>query len=116
LGYVREERRKRTRIEIGNDVWIGQNAIILSGVNKIGDGAVIGAGSIVTKDVPDFAIVAGNPAKVIRCRFDEAVIRKLKEERWWDRDIEELKDNIDDFCRPIEMAKNTGCREGSNRV
>jgi len=115
FGYVPEETRKRTRVEIGNDVWIGQNAIILSGVNRIGDGAVIGAGSIVTRNVPDFAVVAGNPAKIIKYRFDETTIRRLKKERWWDKDIEELKDNIDEFCRPVETAKNAGHSGRSDR-
>ena len=69
--------------EIGSDVWIGRGVIILSG-RKIGDGAVIGAGSVVTKDVPDFAIVAGNPAKILKYRFDKSVILELQKIAWWD--------------------------------
>ena len=107
FGHVAENtvERARTRVEIGNDVWIGQNAIILARVNRIGDGAVIGAGSVVTKNVPDFAVVAGNPAKIIKYRFSQATICKLKKERWWDKDIEELKANIDEFCHPVEMTE-----------
>lgn len=74
---------KTKRINVGNDVWIGIGAIIKSGV-IIGDGAVIGAGAVVTKDVRPYEIVAGNPAKHIRFRFDEEIINELLELRWWD--------------------------------
>lgn len=69
-------------VEIGNDVWIGTRAMILDGV-KISDGAVIGAGAVVTKDVPPYAIVGGVPAKIIGYRFDESEIKKLLIEKWW---------------------------------
>ena len=69
-------------VTIGNNVWIGDNIIILSGVT-IGDGAVIGAGSIVTKDVPPFSIAVGNPAKVIKKRFSDNIIKQLLEIQWW---------------------------------
>ncbi|MFH1717493.1 MAG: CatB-related O-acetyltransferase [Planctomycetota bacterium] len=103
FGYVQKEERLVGSIEIGNDVWIGRNAIILSGTGRIGDGAVIGAGSVVTKEVPDFAVVAGSPARIIRYRFSEATVEKLKRERWWDKDIAVLKENIDQFVRPLEQ-------------
>jgi acetyltransferase-like isoleucine patch superfamily enzyme len=67
---------------IGNDVWIGQNTILRNGIT-IGDGAVIAAGAVVTKDVPPYAIMGGNPAKVIRYRFDEQLREKLLASRWW---------------------------------
>lgn len=70
------------KIEIGNDVWIGIHAIILDGV-KIGDGAVIGAGSVVTKDVPPYAVVGGVPAKLIKYRFDEERRKELLNSSWW---------------------------------
>ena len=69
--------------KIGNDVWIGANAVILPGV-AIGDGAVIAAYSIVTKNVPDYAIVAGNPAQIKKFRFKDETINKLKKSKWWD--------------------------------
>lgn len=69
-------------IEIGNDVWIGYNATIMRGV-KVGDGAIIAAGSIVTKDVEPYTIVAGVPAKVIRHRFKEEYVEKLVNLKWW---------------------------------
>ena len=71
-----------TPTTIGHDVWIGHGAMILSGVT-IGDGAVIGAGTVVTRDVPPYAIVVGNPGRVIRHRFDEALIARLQEAQWW---------------------------------
>jgi virginiamycin A acetyltransferase len=80
-------------VVVGNDVWIGINALILSGVH-IGDGAIIGANSVVTKDVEPYAIVAGNPAKVIRKRFDQETIDSLERIKWWDWDIQKIKANI----------------------
>ena len=74
---------------IGNDVWIGQNAVILPGVH-IGDGAIIGANSVVGHDVPPYTIVAGNPARVLRKRFDDELIELLERFRWWDRPIDEI--------------------------
>lgn len=74
---------------IGNDVWIGQNAVILPGV-RIGDGAIIGASSVVGSDVPPYTIVAGNPARTLRERFDEELTALLLELRWWDKSVEEI--------------------------
>lgn len=85
------------KLEIGNDVWIGQYAIILPSCHRIGDGAVIGAGAIVTKDVPDYAIVAGNPAKVLKFRFDNETISLLKEIQWWNWEYNDIIANIDSF-------------------
>ena len=76
---------------IGNDVWIGSEAIIMPGV-KVGDGAIIGTRALVTKDVEPYAIVGGNPAKVIRKRFADREIALLLEMRWWDWSDERLKD------------------------
>ena len=78
---------------IGNDVWIGQNAVILPGVN-IGDGAIIGANSVVGSDIAPYTIVAGNPAKVIRKRFDEELIDLMLRFKWWDKSIEEINSLI----------------------
>jgi chloramphenicol O-acetyltransferase type B len=91
--------------KIGNDVWIGFRATVLSGVT-IGDGAVIGAGAVVVADVPPYAIVAGNPARVVRYRFSSSNIEKLLALRWWDWDIDRIKiitpllcsTNIEKFC------------------
>jgi len=78
---------------IGNDVWIGHEALIMPAVS-IGDGAIIGSRSVVTKNVPPYSIVAGNPAKVIRYRFDDKTIATLLEIKWWDWPIEKINQNI----------------------
>lgn len=74
---------------IGNDVWIAHGAIVKAGV-KIGDGVVIGSGSVVTKDIPPYAIVAGVPAKIIRYRFSDEMINNILESRWWELKDDEL--------------------------
>ncbi len=78
---------------VGHDVWIGQNAVILPGVH-IGDGAIIGADSVVGSSVPPYTIAAGNPAREIRRRFDDGLIRLLLEFRWWDKSIDEINSLI----------------------
>ena len=80
-------------ITIGNDVWIGCEAVILSGVT-IGDGAIIGARAVVTRDIPPYTIAAGVPAKPIRRRFDVETIARLEELRWWDWEEEKIRQNI----------------------
>lgn len=82
---------------IGNDVWIGSHVTILSGVT-IGDGAVVGAFSVVAKNVPPYAIVAGNPARVIRYRFDEKTIAQLLQLQWWNWPIEKIRKNVHLLC------------------
>ncbi|MEY8673893.1 CatB-related O-acetyltransferase [Francisella philomiragia] len=77
-------------INIGNDVWIGANVLVVDGVN-IGSGAIIAAGSVVTKDVPPYAVVGGVPAKVIKFRFEKDEVEKLLKVKWWDMDIEYFK-------------------------
>ena len=81
---------------IENDVWIGSNVIILEG-NTIHNGAVVAAGSVVTKDVPAYAIVAGNPARVIRYRFEKEIINALLNIQWWDHDMDWINENISLF-------------------
>ena len=80
-------------IVIGNDVWIGFEAVILAGV-KIGDGAIIGARAVVTKDVPPYSIVGGIPAKVIRKRYTEDIIEQLLSLKWWNWTKEKIKRNL----------------------
>ena len=80
-------------ITLGNDVWVGFEAVILSGVT-IGDGAIIGARAVVTKDVEPYTIVGGVPARVIRRRFDDETIEKLLRFRWWDKDRDFIKSHI----------------------
>lgn len=90
------------RVTVGSDVWIGRNAIVLPGVN-IGDGAVVGAGAVVTKTVPPYGIVVGNPAKVIKFRFEENIANFLIESRWWDMKDSEI-DCFASMCRDPELV------------
>lgn len=94
-------------IVVGNDVWIGYNATIMAGVT-IGDGAIIGTNSVVTKDVESYSIVAGNPAKLIKKRFSEAEIKDLLEIKWWDWEIEKITRNVHNLTdNSIEALKMT---------
>ena len=92
LGRRTSDQTKRD-IYVGNNVWIGDAAIILPGV-EIGDGAVVGAGSVVTKDVSPYTVVAGNPAKMIQRRSDKNVAALLSEIKWWDWNLEEMRRRI----------------------
>lgn len=85
---------------IGNDVWIGREAMILPGV-KIGDGAIIGARSVVSKDIPPYAIAAGNPIRIIKYRFSDEIIELLLKYKWWDKEDKDLKKIL-----PILVDKN----------
>ena len=90
---------------IGNDVWIGQNAVILPGV-KIGDGAIIGANCVVGSDVPPYTIMIGNPARILRKRFDDELTELLLKFRWWDKSIEEINDLIPLLtCNDIDAVR-----------
>lgn len=90
---------------VGNDVWIGQNVTIMPGV-KIGDGAIIGMNSVVASDVAPYSIVAGNPAKFIRKRFDNELIDLLLQFKWWDKSIDEINELIPILtCSDLEKVK-----------
>jgi virginiamycin A acetyltransferase len=100
--YAEEDLLTRTQLNIGNDVWIGHNAIILSGVSSIGDGAIIGAGTVVYQDVPPYAVVVGNPGRIVRYRFSQELIQKLLEEKWWNKSFDELLPEIKSFQIPLD--------------
>lgn len=106
LGYAEELLiSRRTKFLIGNDVYVGVGVTLLPAVTSIGDGAVIGAGSVITKDVPPFAVIGGNPAKLIKYRFSQETIDEITRSAWWEKDIEELrKDELEfvTFLRPLE--------------
>jgi acetyltransferase-like isoleucine patch superfamily enzyme len=89
---------------IGSDVWIGNSVIIMSGVT-IGDGAIIAANSVVTKNVDSYAIVGGNPAKLIRYRFDEEIRFLLQKLKWWDLQNEQIEEIAQDLCKIPETEK-----------
>lgn len=80
-------------LTIGNDVWIGYNSLLMAGIT-VGDGAIIASNSTVTRDVEPYSIVGGNPAKLIRKRFDDEKIARLLELKWWDWDIEKITANV----------------------
>lgn len=88
--------RRSHWVTVGHDVWIGHGGVVLAG-NNVGTGAVVAAGAIVTKDVPPYAIVAGNPARVMRMRFDERIAGRLMALGWWDWDHERLRQALPDF-------------------
>lgn len=96
---------KREKLTIGNDVWVGYGVIITSNCHNIGDGAVLAAGSVVTKDVPPYAVVAGSPARIIKYRFDEETQRIIERSKWWEKTPDqcmvyyEYIDNPKEFCR-----------------
>jgi virginiamycin A acetyltransferase len=87
LGYVEADNVEFKSLWIGHDSWIGKNAIFTPGCNRVGVGAVIGAGAVVTHDVPDFAVVGGNPARVIRYRFSEEARGRVLASKWWENPI-----------------------------
>jgi acetyltransferase-like isoleucine patch superfamily enzyme len=91
-------------VAIGNDVWIGHGALILSGV-KIGNGAVVAAGSVVTRDVPPYSVVGGVPAREIQSRFEPDVVSKLEEIEWWSWSEEKIRQNADSFKEPMVFVK-----------
>ena len=96
---------KRESLAIGNDVWCGYGTIITSKCHSIGNGAVIGAGSVVTRDVPAYSIVMGVPAKIVRSRFDEKTISKLEESRWWELTPDQLMKYYSYISDPIVWAE-----------
>ena len=87
-----KEVENKGKTKIGNDVWIGNGAIIINGIT-VGDGAIIGAGAVVTKDVPPYTVMAGVPAKPLKKRFDDSVIEKLLEIRWWNWPRDVIREN-----------------------
>lgn len=100
---------ERKLITIGNDVFIGANVTILDGIS-IGDGAIIGAGAVVSKDIPDYAIAVGCPIKIIKYRFNDALIASLKRIQWWNfseeklQDVEKLFFNVDEFIKKYDIT------------
>lgn len=102
LGYVSRDTipiNEDNPLTIGNDVWIGARVIILHSCKKIGNGAIVGAGAVLTRDVAPYSIVGGVPAKLIRMRFDEHLIEMSEKSAWWEQDIDELRGNIDVFTK-----------------
>lgn len=110
--FSEHKRKSLKKTTIGHDVWIGQNVMIKQGIS-IGIGSVIGMGSVVTKDVEPYTIVAGNPAELIRNRFDEKIMKRLLDSQWWEFNDEKLYkyakyfQKPNDFLKELENEKNT---------
>lgn len=95
---------KEYSVEIGNDIWIGANVLIMDGI-KIGDGAIIGSGAIVSKDIDPYSINVGNPIKEIGKRFEDEKIERLLQLKWWDKDLDWIRENADKFDNLDEFLK-----------
>lgn len=126
-GVVERETISRHACRVGDDVWVGHNATVLASVRRIGRGAVIAAGAVVTRDVDPYAIVAGVPATTRRLRFDPATIERIEASRWWELDRDRLRalirDDPDFVYRPAaatatmgEDAMNVGLINRKNRI
>lgn len=102
------------KVKIGNDVWIGSEVLLMDGVT-IGNGAIVAARSVVSRDVPPYAIVGGVPAKLIRYRFDEETIQQLEAFQWWDKEIEWIKSNVDAFQDVARFAKVISKGKGARK-
>ena len=111
LGYCEKDSVEHIPLEIGNDVWIGHNAIVMPNVRVISDGAVIAAGAVVNKDVPPYGVVVGNPGRVVRFRFSPEVIRKLQAEKWWDKPVGELMANRQEYFNDYETVDKSTAPE-----
>ena len=106
VGWVNRDFRTNTKLEIGNDVWIGANVIILPSVKKIGNGSIIGAGAVCTKDIGDYEVWGGVPARFIKMRFDKNICKSLNESKWWDKSEDELEGLLPFFESPQEFLKH----------
>jgi virginiamycin A acetyltransferase len=100
LGYIPRDSIPEGTLTIDHESWIGERAIITRKCSRIGIGAVVAAGAVVTKDVPDFAVVAGNPAKIVKYRFSEEIQDMILASRWWNRSIDELVAFLPDIMTP----------------
>lgn len=114
-GHTVRKTRRRGSIVIQNDVWIGSGATIMPGIT-LHNGCIVAAKAVVTKDVPPYAIVGGNPARVLRYRFDKGIVESLQKIAWWDWDAETQRRRKEDFALPVEafvekylpLAENIG--------
>lgn len=113
LGVVTDERVERAHLTVGDDSWIGHGAVILPSTLEIGRGAVVAASSVVTRPVPAYAVVAGNPARVIRYRFGSETQEALEASRWWLLEKDELKNLISRYPGAIYAAGTGNAERGA---
>jgi virginiamycin A acetyltransferase len=106
LGFVNRDTISTGQLIIEHDAWIGARVIITPGCSRIGLGAVVGAGAVVTKDVPDFAVVAGNPAKQIRSRFPNELCELIRASRWWEKSIGECIRYMEQLVIPLSQVSS----------
>jgi len=111
--FVTKRIQSHSEVIIKNDVWIGANTVIMPNIT-VGNGAIIGAGAVVTKDVPDYAVVVGVPAKIIKYRFSEEIVNELLKIEWWKWDREKIKKNIHLFQKEITMEIINKLKEVEN--
>lgn len=97
--------RRSKKVEIGHDVWLGHGVIIMPGV-KIGIGSVVGSGAVVTKDIPEYSIAVGVPAKVIKKRFDDATVERILESKWWEWEREKIEKKFEELMDLELFLKN----------
>lgn len=102
LGLVDRDNIDSGRLEIGHDSWIGAGALILPGCSKIGIGAVVGAGAVVTKNIPDFAVAVGNPARTIRFRFPPNICQSILASRWWEKPVSECAKHLTEMTEKLD--------------
>ena len=107
---VTDAERHYSPLEIGSDVWLGHNSVISASVSRIGHGAVVGAGAVVFKDVPPYAVVVGNPGRVVRYRCGPEMIATLLAEQWWERDVADLRRDLHTFSQPLAPVADTDIR------
>ena len=105
LGYCRDD-VERVALTIGHGAWVGFNSLILPSCRCIGNGAVVGAGTVLTHDVEPYAVVAGNPDRVIRRRFDIETIARIEESRWWEFEPDEAYERMHRFCEASKALQS----------
>ena len=105
LGWVDKDPRERKLIKIGNDVWIGDNVTILPSCTFIGDGAIVAAGAVVSKNIPPYEIWGGVPARCIKRRFPDDIVKGLEEVKWWELPEEELRKIKTKFENPLDLIE-----------
>ncbi|MBN1123704.1 MAG: CatB-related O-acetyltransferase [Sedimentisphaerales bacterium] len=131
IGHVKEDKVGHQPLVIGNDVWIGRNVVILPHVTEIGDGVVIGANSVVSRNLPPYAVALGHPARIVRYRFPPDTIALLLKSKWWEKDIQEINGHLEEYTQPyeayvtahqliqrdtIDSSEQTACSEQENEI